>query len=433
MLNEVPVLVHKIKIMKRTLLILIMSVAVCTTKAQTQSLDDILNTIQKEHPQLKMYDADIRSMDEAAKGARNWMPTEFGAGFFMTPYNPKMWKAGMKGMDGNQEPGMGSFMLSAQQMFPNKKRQDTEAKYMEAMSSVEKERKNVTLNDLNAEAKKNFYEWIVIEKKLVVIAENEKVLNFMIKNAEIRYRNGMDKLSAYYKAKASLGNIQSMRIMLQSELTNKRIALNTLMNRSKTDTFSIDTTYIIKDYSTVFDTTAFAGARSDIKAIDRNIELTQLQQDVERAKLKPEFGIKYDHMIAWAKQPWQFSLMAMAKIPFGRSTRMNKANIESLKWKTQSLTQQRQMVLNEATGMAFTMSNEISSRKKQINLYETNIIPALRNNYKSMQLAYEQNTQELFMLFDAWETLNMTQVEYLNQLQQLLLLQAELDRILEVK
>jgi hypothetical protein len=83
--------------------------------------------------------------------------------------------------------------------------------------------------------------------------------------------------------------------------------------------------------------------------------------------------------------------------------------------------------------MAYTMSNEITSRKKQISLYETNIIPALRNNYKSMQLAYEQNTQELFMLFDAWETLNMTQVEYLNQLQQLLLLQAELDRILEVK
>lgn len=401
--------------------------------AQTKSLNEILNEIQIANPSVKMYDADIRSMDEAAKGARSWMPTELGAGFFMTPYNPKMWKAGMKDIDGNQQPGMGSFMLSAQQMFPSKKRQDAEAKYMEAMSSVEKERKNATINDLYAEAKKNFYEWIVIEKKLAVIDENEKVLNFMIKNAEIRYRNGLDKLSAYYKAKASLENLQSMRIMLQSELVNKRIALNTLMNRSKPDTFNIDTTYVIKDYSTLFDTTAFAGARSDIKAIDKNIQLTWLQQDVEKAKLKPEFGVKYDHMIAWAKQPWQFSLMAMARIPIGRSTRMNKANIESLKWKAQSLNQQRQMIFNEATGMAYTMGNEISSRKRQINLYETNIIPALRNNYKSMQLAYEQNTEELFMLFDAWESLNMTQVEYLNQLQQLLLLQAELDRILENK
>ena len=419
--------------MNKIITAIVFLVVSASARAQQTTLNDILNTIQKEHPQLKMYDADIRSMDEAAKGARSWMPTEFGAGFFMTPYNPKMWKAEKNDMTGMTEPGMGSFMLSAQQMFPNKKRQDAEAKYMEAMSSVEKERKNVTSNDLMAEAKKNYYEWIVIEKKLAVIADNEKVLNFMIKNAEIRYRNGIDKLSAYYKAKASLGNLQSMGIMLQMEVANKRIALNTLMNRSKTDSFSIDTTYVIKDYATVFDTTATAANRSDIKAIDKSILLTQLQQDVERGKLKPEFGIKYDHMIAWAQQPWQFSLMAMAKIPIGRSTRMNKANIESLKWKSQSLSQQRQMILNEATGMAYTMSNEINSRKKQLTLYETNIIPALRNNYKSMQLAYEQNTEELFMLFDAWETLNMTQVEYFNQLQQLLLLQVELDRILEAK
>jgi outer membrane protein TolC len=419
--------------MNKIITTIVFLVVCASANAQQTTLNDLLNTIQKEHPQLKMYDADIRSMDEAAKGARSWMPTEFGTGFWMTPYNPKMWKAEKNDMTGTSQPGMGSFMLSAQQMFPNKKRQDAEVKYMEAMSSVEKERKNVTINDLVAEAKKNYYEWIVIEKKLAVIADNEKVLNFMIKNAEIRYKNGIDKLSAYYKAKASLGNVQSMRIMLQMEVANKRIALNTLMNRSKTDSFSIDTTYTIKDYAATFDTTTLAGNRSDIKAIEKNIRLTRLQQEVERGKLKPEFGIKYDHMIAWAQQPWQFSLMAMAKIPLGRSTRMNKANIESLKWKSQSLSQQRQMILNEASGMAYTMSNEINSRKKQLTLYETNIIPALRNNYKSMQLAYEQNTEELFMLFDAWETLNMTQVEYLNQLQQLLLLQVELDRILEEK
>jgi hypothetical protein len=29
-----------------------------------------------------------------------------------------------------------------------------------------------------------------------------------------------------------------------------------------------------------------------------------------------------------------------------------------------------------------------------------------------MQLGYEQNTEELFMLYDAWEKLNMTQLEY---------------------
>ncbi len=50
-----------------------------------------------------------------------------------------------------------------------------------------------------------------------------------------------------------------------------------------------------------------------------------------------------------------------------------------------------------------------------------------------MQLGYEQNTEELFTLFDAWETLNMTQLEYLDQLQELMLMQVELERILEIK
>lgn len=45
-----------------------------------------------------------------------------------------------------------------------------------------------------------------------------------------------------------------------------------------------------------------------------------------------------------------------------------------------------------------------------------------------MQLGYEQNTEELFMLYDAWKTLNMTQMEYLDQVQQLLTMQVKLGR-----
>jgi len=397
-------------------------------KAQVMNLDSILNKIQQANPVAKMYDYEVRSMDEAAKGAKSWMPPEFGAGFWMTPYSPKYWKADDMG------PGMGSFMLSAQQMFPNKQKQNAEASYMQVMSSVEKERKKSALNDLYAEAKKNYYQLLIVQKKLKVIEGDEKLLNFMIQNAEIRYKNGLEKISAYYKAKAALGNLEKMKLMLQNEIVQASITLNTLMNKDKNETFQVDTNYVFKDYSTVsFDSSTFINARSDIKAIEKNISLNYLQQNVERAKLKPEFGIRYDHMVAWARQPWQFSLMGMVKIPLGRSTLMNRANIESLKWKTESLNQQKQMIINDATGMAYSMRNEIETKQKQIKLYQDNIIPALRNNYKTMQLGYEQNTEELFMLFDAWETLNMTQLDWLDQLQQLLIMQSELEKILEVK
>jgi outer membrane protein TolC len=404
--------------------------AYTSAKAQQIKLDSILNEIKRVNPQMKMFDADIRSADEAAKGAKSWMAPELSTGFWMAPYNTSLWK---KQADGTT--GMGQYMISAQQDIPNPARLNADAKYMESMSAVDKQRKNAALNELNAEAKKNYYEWVIIKKKISILDQDEKLLNFMIQNAEIRYKNGLDKISAYYKAKAAIGNIRNMRTMQENEIVQKRIALNALMYRDKATIFDIDTSYIIKDFSDIhLDSAAIINARSDIKAIDNDIQVTFLKQKAEKARLLPEFGVQYGHMFGFGGLPAQFTLMGMIRLPMVPwSSKMNKANIESLKWKAESLSQQRQMIINESTGMSSRMWNEIESKKKQIKLYQDNIIPALKRNYQTMQLGYEQNTEELFMLFDAWETLNMTQLEYTDQLQQLLAMQVELERILEVR
>src|SRR3970282_2803383 len=95
-----------------------------TVKAQTLSLDDILMNIKTNNPQLKMYDADIQSMDAAAKGAKSWMAPQVETGFFMTPYNSKLWKADEMG------PGMGSYMIGVQQMIPNSSKLKADSNYM---------------------------------------------------------------------------------------------------------------------------------------------------------------------------------------------------------------------------------------------------------------------------------------------------------------
>ena len=393
------------------------------------NLNSILDSVQAGNPSLKMYDAEVRSMDEAAKGAKSWMAPELATGFFMTPYAPRYWKQ----MDG--QPGMGQYTVAVQQTFPNPKRLNADYKFMSSMSSVEKEKKAYTLNQLHAEAKKNYYEWIVIKKQLLILDGNEKLINYMIQSAEIRYKNGLEKLNAYYKAKAALANVQNMRIMLENEINQKKYIINALMYRDKTIDFDIDTSYILKDYQYLeFDTTLFVNNRSDIKAIEREMNINILKQETERTRLLPEFGFRFENMYGWARQPMQFTAMAMVRLPMARwSAKMNKANIESLKWKNESLKQQKQMILNESSGMAYGMRTDILNKNKQIKLYEEKILPALRRNYQAYQLSYEQNTEELFELFDAWETLNMTQLEYLKQLQELLTMQVELERILQIK
>lgn len=405
-----------------------------SSKAQTLKLDAIIDSITASHPVVKMYDNEIRSMDEAAKGAKSWMPPEFSTGLWMTPYNPSLWKKMDDGMGGVKD-GMGQYMLGGQQMFPSRKKQNADVAYMEAMSSVEKEKKNASLNELINDAKQSYYEWLILKKKLSILEGNEKLLDFMIKNAEIRYKNGLEKISAYYKAKAASGNLQNMRLMFENDIREKRIRINALMGRNALVDFDIDTTYNLSDYSNmIFDSTLFYSNRSDLKAVDKEINLTWLKQETERQSLRTQFGIRYDHMFGFGGLPMQYSLMGMMKVPLTKwSSRMNKANIESLKWKATALQSQKQMMVNEYSGMAYGMRNELELKKKQLKLYDDNIIPALRNNYKTMQLGYEQNTEELFMLYDAWETLYMTQLEYTELLNQALKMQVAIDRLIEKK
>ncbi len=64
-------------------------------------------------------------------------------------------------------------------MFPNKKEQEA-MKILPAIAyqSVNKEKKQISLNDLYAEAKKNYYDWVVVEKKIEVLNDNEKAAEF---------------------------------------------------------------------------------------------------------------------------------------------------------------------------------------------------------------------------------------------------------------
>jgi len=399
-----------------------------TTKAQTISLENVLKNIEANNPQLKMYDADIQSMDAAAKGAKSWMPPQVNTGFFMTPYNTKMWKADEMSL------GMGFYTLVITQMIPNPKKLKADFNYMSAMSSVEKENKNYTINQLNALAKTNYYEWLVLNKKIKIANDNLLLLNYMIKSMEIRYQYNMDKLPTYYKAKSQYSILESMIVMLQNNISQKRIMLNTLMARDKNSLFEIDANYKLNDFRTqTLDTISISKNRSDVKAIDRTIEINQLKIKAEKTKILPEFGINYEHMFAFGQQPQQFTLMGMVTIPMPWSTKMNKANINSFEIKNQSLNWQKQMILNEAFGMVTGMNTELTNLKNQYDISEKSIIPALRKNYDTAIIAWQNNTGDLFVALDAWEALNMAQIDSLDKLQSILLAQVEIEKQLETK
>src|SRR4051794_3772627 len=97
----------------------------CATKAQEiLKLDSILAMISDHHPAVRQFDAEARSLDAAASGARSWEAPELSTGLWMTPYNANLWNKQAMGT------GMGQYMISAQQMLPNRRKQEAEEKYL---------------------------------------------------------------------------------------------------------------------------------------------------------------------------------------------------------------------------------------------------------------------------------------------------------------
>jgi len=427
-MEKLKSLKHNIKVAKLLIAFLSMSEVI---HAQVLPLDSILSAIEKNNTELKVYDAKANAYDTYATGAKALDAPQVGAGFFMTPYNTQMWNAD----PAMYSRGMGSFMLSAQQMFMSPQKLNANEKYMKSMSGVENEMKNSTRNQLFSMAKMNYYEWVLLKKKQHILKESEEVLNYLIKSTELRYTYGMDKLNAYYKAKGMLGDIQNMVVMTEQDINQKRIELNALMNRNKNIMFDVDTAIALKNYETALtDSSAIVDARSDFKVLMKNENVLRSKQTYEQSKSLPSFGIKYDHMFTFGTQPQLFSLMAMMSIPIAPwSSKMYKSTVAGLNYEIEALKAQQQGFVNTVSGTLENLKVKIKSKKLQVEISEKTIIPAMRRNYETALLAYEQNTEELFMVLDAWQNLKLTQLSQIDQLMELIALQVQYENQLEIK
>ena len=402
--------------MKQTIITILIILVYHAMPAQPLTLDSIISKIKQRNPALKQFEQREAAAHAYASGASAWDAPQIGAGLYMIPYK--------------YDPNMGSVMFTFTQMFPNRAKQRANENYMKGMASIESENRNVKFNLLSYQAKIHFYNWLILKKKQSVFNESENLMNYIIKTSEIRYTLEKEKLNNIYKAKSELSQLKSMQVMNESEIEERRIALNGLLKQSASEVFDIDTAYALKDYDTeAQDTASLTKQRSDLRAMQRNIELMKMRLALENTKLKPEFGIRLDHANGFGMQPNQYSIMAMMNLPIAPwASGMYKANAKGISYEIESMQSEKENMQIEASSMVSSIQNELKYKKKILGLYHDQILPSLSKNYRIALLAYEQNTEELFMVLDAWQNLKMAQLENLSILKELLIKQIEYEK-----
>lgn len=380
--------------------------------AQVFTLDSVLATIDRRNPMLQEYDNKVKALNEYSAGARSWMAPMIGAGTFMTPYANQML------MD---ERDKGSWMFSVEQEIPNPAKLNANKNFLLSKAGIEKQGRSMQYNTLRSEAKTYYYQWLVAEKKLSVLDENERIMELMIKLARLRYPYNQGSLGNIYKAEGRLSEVQNMKLMTRSDIEGSSYRLKALMNISATDSIAIDTSTVV-DFNAdqiTRDTTELGAQRSDIRQLDKTIEVMLLNQKLQSYQAKPDFKIKFDHMQPIGKMPTMFSAMAMVSIPIAPwSSRMYKAEVKGMQYDIEAMKKGREAKLNETRGMLTGMASQLTRMKQQLGNYRTKIIPALNKNYQTVMLAYEENREQLPLVIDAWEALNMAQMEYLNKMEE---------------
>lgn len=402
----------KLSIKISTLLTGLLLGVTAASSAQVITLDSVLLLIDKRNPMLQEYDNKVKALNTYAEGAKSWMAPMVGAGTFMTPYPNQML------MD---ERDKGSWMFSVEQEIKNPSKLNANKRYLSSKASVEVQNRSAQFNQLRSEAKMMYYQWLVAEEKLNILKENERIMELMLKLARIRYPYNQGSLGNIYKAEGRLSEVQNMIQMTNGSIEESSFRLKSLMNIPAETQIMIDTATQItyEPNQVIYDTAALSTQRSDIRQIDKTIEVMRLNQQLQRYQSRPDFKIRFDHMQPIGNMPTQFTAMAMVSIPIAPwSSKMYKSEVRGMQYDIEAMKKGREAILIETRGMLAGMAAQLARMKQQLANYDTKIIPALRKNYQTLMLAYEENREQLPIVIDAWEALNMAQMEYIEKNQE---------------
>jgi len=372
------------------------------------SLDTILQRIDRNNVQLRAYAPKAEAYRYSAEAATGWMAPMVGVGTFMTPY------PGQQVMDANK----GSLMFQIEQDIPNTAKLRARRRYIASQGNIVMAGREVTLNELRAQAKRLYYNWIIAAERIRLLQQNQQIIETMKKIAEVRYPYNQSQLGSIYKAEARVTGNHNMIHMQHGVIDKARAWLNSLMNRPGMEPFRIDTTLEpVFVPAPTYDTAALAVARKDVWKMNAGIHSMQLNIEAMKQERKPDFRLSFGHMSPFASgMPKMYSVMGMVSIPIVPwASSMYKNEVKAMELNVRSMEMEKAGMLREAQGMLYGMEEEIRNMQEHIAITEDKIIPALQRTLDADFLSYQENRLELPVIIDAWEALTMAQSGLLDE------------------
>lgn len=418
---------------KKILLYILLLQGITSTKGMAQdtarlSLQDVNRAIDKSYPLLQFYELKIASIRSLAEGAKAWMPPTVALALDRFPYQLSL----INEMTPDNQSGL---MLSVEQMIPNPAKLNAKKEYLLSLENAKRNDVEWQKNILYFTARLYYYRRYTAEQKLKLTKEYRDLLLMLINTAKNKYTYNQADLPTIFKAEASLAELTNMETMIRSQIAESNIGLNTLMSREVDIPFFIDTIVMPKDYKADFLLTLDSSQllRNDILSVESQINSMRLNQKWMATAAKPDFGIQISHGQMFG-MPKQFSIMGMMTVPIVPwSSKMYRSEVKSMEFEIQAMKKEKSTMQLMATQMIREKITMLTYETRQLENFDTNVLPSYEKNLEINLLAYRQNTGNFFVLLDAWNMLLMKQLERIDTLMRVFILQSEYEYQREIK
>jgi len=310
---------------------------------------------------------------------------------------------------------MKEFSISQKFPFPGKRplMKEMAAKEAESISTETEERSNRIIKEVKAV----YYELVYLSHSIEITQKNKEILENFVKITETQYGLGMGIQQDLLKAHVEVSKMVDELIMFAQKKKALEAKLRALLNRPPDTPIGEPDKIALKKVSIPIEglQKMVLDFNPSLKGMKKMIEAKEKAYALARREYYPDFNFRFAYGQRdngpEMKRRDVLSGMMEINIPLFYKSKQDRKVAET-KADIQNSEAQYQAMKNELLFMVSDMASMIQRIERQLELYQTGIIPQASLQIHSAMSAYRVNKADFMTLLDSQMTLYRYELEY---------------------
>ena len=396
--------------------------------AQELILDSLIAEALRVNPDLKAAEQRFKAFEAQVPQAGSLPNPMFQT--TISNISTKSWSLGKTGTSGVE------YMLSQTIPFPGKL--GLMKGMTKSMSQKSKKEYESSRNFVVSELRQNYYLLYSLEKSIQITQENKLLLEDFSEIAQTKYSVGEGIMQDVLKAQVEVSKMIDELIMLDEMRRTARAKINILLNRNPQDSLGKPQELVFQkvDYSEQELQNSAVENNPELKGMELMISASNADYKLARREYWPDFNLS----LSWMRMKNDASMDPTAERDFVSASAgvelplyfwsKQKKKVQEKSFELKSSLQQYEGMKNNLKFSVSEMFYSLEKYKKEIELYQTAILPQAQQSLESAQSGYQVGKVDFLTLLDNQMTLYNYQIAYHQVLSSYFQILAQLEEML---